>query len=245
MDRVIEHFVGTNEDSLRVYFEAHAEGRGMSTRLREEVSSHQLCQVDDTWVEAVHRDVSATCKRASACTFPWVAATLRLSQNLAVMDSAGANGKDHRSLLFSKWRVICQHSAAKAIKLILVRNGSRAKLISEAYRMRFEPLHDWAASLQDALKPMEQLQVKQRLHRNARLKVDYLSHVLSDNHIYSIPMGDDIGRSADAGTLQEAVQRMDDAAFGFRFFQIVDCNVRRKKLVPTQASQEYKVMAFP
>ena len=86
--RVIEHFAGTNEGSLRVDFEAHAEGRGMSTRLREEVSSYQLCQLDDTWVEAVHRDVSATCKRASACTFPWVAATLRLSQNLAVMDSA-------------------------------------------------------------------------------------------------------------------------------------------------------------
>ena len=138
LHRVIEHFAGTNEGSLRVDFEAHAEGRGMSTRLREEVSSYQLCQLDDTWVEAVHRDVSATCKRSSACAFPWVASTLRLSQNFAVMDSARENGQDHRSLLFSKWRVICQHSAAKAIKLILVRNSSRAKLISEAYRMRFD-----------------------------------------------------------------------------------------------------------
>ena len=52
--KVIEHFAGTNEDSLRVDFEAHAERRGMSTRLREEASSYTLCQLDDTWVEAVH-----------------------------------------------------------------------------------------------------------------------------------------------------------------------------------------------
>ena len=200
----------------------------MSIRLREEVSSYQLCQVDDTWVEAIHRDVYATCKRASACTFPWVVAALRISQNLAVMDSAREHCQDQRSLLLSECRVICHSSTAKAITLILIRYGSRAKLVSEAYMMRFELLHDWSVSLHNALKPMDQLQVRHRFHRNARLKADYLPHVFSDNHVYSIPMGDEMGRSADAGTLQDAVQRMDDAAFGFRFFQIADCNVRRK-----------------
>ena len=64
--RITEFSVGTNEDSLRADFEAHIEGRGMSNRLREEVTSYQLCALDDTWVEAVHRDVSLACKRATA-----------------------------------------------------------------------------------------------------------------------------------------------------------------------------------
>ena len=81
---------------------------------------------------------------------------------------------------------------------------------------------------------MDQLQVRHRFHRNARLKADYLAHVFSDSHIYSIPMGYEMGKSADAGMLQDAVQRVGDAAFGFSFFQIADCNVRRKKLVPGQ-----------
>ena len=109
--KVTEFFVGANEDSLRTDFEAHIQGRGMSTRLREEVTSYQLCTLDDTWVEAVHRDVSAACKRATSYRFPWIASTLRLPQNLAMADTLKQRSFRRFSHLFAKWRAICQPSS--------------------------------------------------------------------------------------------------------------------------------------
>ena len=243
--RVIELFVGTNEDSLRADFEAHIEGRGMSSRLREEITSYQLCALDDTWVEAVHRDVSLACKRATSYRFPWIASTLRLPQNLAMVDSTDQNSLRRMSHLFAKWRVICQPSAPKAIKAVPVRNGHRAKLLSEVYRIGLDSLQEWSVVLRDVLAPTEQLPLMQRVRRNARLKVDYLSSVISDNQIYSLPDDKEIAPASFTGALQQVTQRIEDVAASLRFFQILDCGVRKKKLVPTQATSEFKAMSFP
>ena len=170
---------------------------------------------------------------------------MRLPQNLVMADSLDQKSFRRMSHLFAKWRVICQPSAHKAIKVVPVRNGHRAKLLSEAYRIGLDSLQDWSVVLRAALAPIEQLPLVQRARRNARLKVDYLSLVISDNQIYSLPVAEEIAPAGFTGALQQAIQRIDDVAASLRFFQIVDCGVRKKKLVPTQATSEHKAMSLP
>ena len=56
--RVSVYFAGAGHGTLRADMEAHASGRGMSPRLRQEIIAYQLCMLDDTAADAVHRDVS-------------------------------------------------------------------------------------------------------------------------------------------------------------------------------------------
>ena len=78
--------------------EQRACGHGMSALLSHEIGSYQLCMLDDTVVEAVHRDLSWHAKHAISSTIPWWASSVRLKQNLAL--EAGPLG----SLIPEHWR---------------------------------------------------------------------------------------------------------------------------------------------
>ena len=67
--------------------EAWAAGGLPSARVRLEVLSYQWCKLDDTWVEATHRDVSRLAKRSTFARQAWLSASLRLQQNLSLWDS--------------------------------------------------------------------------------------------------------------------------------------------------------------
>ena len=85
--RVTELFVGKEPMSLRCDVERLAEGHGMSSRLREEVRAYQLAKLDDTWAEAVHRDITAHGKRAPASKVPYTVASQRVVAIMASLDS--------------------------------------------------------------------------------------------------------------------------------------------------------------
>ena len=55
--RVSAYVAGTGLGTLRADMEAHASGRGMSPRLRQEIIAYQLCMLDDSVADVVHRDV--------------------------------------------------------------------------------------------------------------------------------------------------------------------------------------------
>jgi hypothetical protein len=78
--RVSVHFCTV----LRADMEQHACGGGMSTPLRREIGSYQLCMLDDTVVEAVHRDLSWQARHTVSSTISWWASSVRLKQNLAL-----------------------------------------------------------------------------------------------------------------------------------------------------------------
>ena len=88
--RVTAHFAGATSP-LRRDMEAHAAGQGMSAKLRAEYLSYRWCMLDDTWVEAGHRDLSGISKRKPGSKMPFRFATLRLAQNMGVIDSLGTN----------------------------------------------------------------------------------------------------------------------------------------------------------
>ena len=79
--RVTQHFAGPTSP-LRSHMEAYADGQGMSFLLRSEVLSYQCCMLDDTWVEAVHRDISGTGRKKPMAKMPFRFASLRLVQNI-------------------------------------------------------------------------------------------------------------------------------------------------------------------
>ena len=243
--RVSEHFAGSGS-ALRSDMEAHASGKGMSSRLRVEVISYQLCILDDTWVEATHRDVSRVSNSCTYAKLAWRSSTMRLDQNLALMDSLDDAGASKLTFLYKKFRVIGQPSVLKAIDVIPVRRGSRSDIFRKAYRFDVSALVDWSSKLEGVLKPLEAQEPLLRAKRNARLKLDYLSNAISNNQIYSILVieGDPaaiVGR----GALEAASAAIDEAASGFRFFEVLETNVRRRKLVRTAAIRAHQMMSFP
>ena len=82
--RVTELFAGagTGTLSLRQGMGAFALGAPMSAQLASEITAYQLCMIDDTWAESIHRDVSTQKVRAYAASLPHRAATLRFKDNL-------------------------------------------------------------------------------------------------------------------------------------------------------------------
>ncbi|MFM7980759.1 MAG: hypothetical protein ACKPKO_15710, partial [Candidatus Fonsibacter sp.] len=74
--------VGSGLGTLRADMEARVAGHGMSPRLSHEIRAYQLCMLDDTVVEAVHRDVPRQAHRSPGATLHWWASSVRLDQNL-------------------------------------------------------------------------------------------------------------------------------------------------------------------
>ena len=69
--------------------EAHASGRGMSRLLCLKMRADQLCMLDGTVAEAVHRDVPFQAHRAPSPSMHWWASSVRLEHNLKPPGLAG------------------------------------------------------------------------------------------------------------------------------------------------------------
>ena len=243
--RVSDHFAGVGDSSLRSDMEAWAAGHSMSARLREAVSSYQLCILDDTWVESVHREVSHVSKRSTYSKLQWRSSTLRLQQNLKMVETLDDASARRFNVLFRKFKAIAQPVSSKAIRMVFPRAVSLPEVLGKVYRFSAHALKDWSAELQSALKPLEALEPQHRARRNARLKIDYLKHVISDNHIYSVPIVERAASLLGRRTLEDARLAIDEVTVGHRFFEVLDVNVRRKKLVRTAAIHERRLMSVP
>ena len=88
--------------------EAHASGRGMSPRLRQEIIAYQLCMLDDTVAEAVHRDVSFEGHRAVASGINWWASSVRIEQNLKL--EASPFGRELIHKYWPQWKSLPSHA---------------------------------------------------------------------------------------------------------------------------------------
>ena len=60
----------------------------MSHTLRLDIVSYQFCTLDDSWIEAAHRDVSGLAKKKANFGIAACLAHIRVKQNLALVDSA-------------------------------------------------------------------------------------------------------------------------------------------------------------
>ena len=78
--RVTEYIAGSGPWSLRREMEVFARGEECPIRLWLELRDYHLCPIDETPVEAVHRDVSRICVRATGSALAFKAASLRSQQ---------------------------------------------------------------------------------------------------------------------------------------------------------------------
>ena len=175
--RVIELFVGTCDGSLRADVEAFVQGSDASARLRQELVSYQLARIDDTWCEAVHRDVTALCRRMSNASVGYVAGSLRAEQNLASL----ASKTDEEQAFFYKavthFRAIGNKHAARSLAAVPPAYGNTASVVSMVYRHDATTLRNWTRELgKNRLQMMVRkgANVRDAVHR---LQVEYVENV--------------------------------------------------------------------
>ena len=87
--RVTHYLAGHDSWTLRHDLMEMAHGSPLSVRLWTEQQAYGMCPLDETAIEAVHRDVTHIGKRAPASVIAHRAATLRLEQNLCSYDALG------------------------------------------------------------------------------------------------------------------------------------------------------------
>ncbi|MCP4239901.1 MAG: hypothetical protein GY772_05005, partial [bacterium] len=100
---------GQHGRALRAW--ASGASEAMDPALRREVTAYQLCMVDDTVQEAVHRDVTHVSARAPGSRLAFRAATLRLDQSLALWRASQCQAE--REAAFRGWRGILRCRGVK------------------------------------------------------------------------------------------------------------------------------------
>ena len=78
----------------------------MSADLQLEILSYQMCMLDDTWVEATHRDISALGTKKAASKMPYRLACTRVQQNLDFCEKFIHDWAFFNTVIWPKWRGI-------------------------------------------------------------------------------------------------------------------------------------------
>ncbi|MCP4242821.1 MAG: hypothetical protein GY772_19890 [bacterium] len=233
--RVTAFLAGSGPGTHGEAFRAWASGAAaMDARLRREVTAYQLCMLDDTVQEAVHRDVTHVSMRAPASRLAFRAATLRLDQNLAVWSAC--QSQTEREAAFQCWRNILRCRGVKRKASV-----PASAFLDHVYRARDVGLKDWG--------PLERFMhqhaqpVRGQLSAAARLKVDYLKRVVVAGSVYSVPVSDAPVRQD--RPLAEAARAAEASAARFEYFEVLSTNVVQRRLVPSAFAQSLRAMTWP
>ena len=209
--RVSRFLAGRESWSLRREMETFARTGHCTLRLWSEIQAYKMCPVDETAIEAVHRDVSYLSSRAPAATVSHRAASLRLCQNLGAYDGGDASYKERVRLGYSATSAVCRPSSRRLIAKRSATFQSTAKFV---YRADAAKYVDWGIAFEKHAVPGSCSRVTNKGGAVTRLRVELLRSILENGHFYSVPGTHDV----------EDVQ--------FIMFQVLDLNVRRKKLLP-------------
>jgi hypothetical protein len=226
--RVTEHFAGLGSP-LRPLMERHAAGQFLPEALDIELAMYELAKVDDTWCEAVHRDVTSLSAKAPSATFPYRAATLRAKQNLKVWRSLSVQERQRFRSVFLKHKAIAQPVGSKAKKLVPPKLRRRL-LLQQVYRCGHEATHDWTGqlgrqvgALVNAQQPRRQLSLVQRLQS------EYVVNALAEGELTAFAANGD----------------PDLTPGDLHFFQVVAKNISKLKLMQSFRWLAIKEMAAP
>ena len=226
--RVTEHFAGFADASLRAAMERLAASGHATGVLAAELRSYALCKLDDTWAEAVHRDVTGHGKRAPASQIAHMAASQRLHQNIRLADSLQGSALEYFHRAFRCWKAIGQR-APKAASRLRPRKTKANKLKSMVYRYDGAALRNWSAVLGSS-----------KCDRASgwssvisRMQVEWLSAVVPEGELLSFPaVSDDMAdklrtaSTAEAFALLRGRRPADNT-----FFIVTDVRAHYKKRV--------------
>ena len=230
--RVSQHFCAS-DSPLRAAMIDHAAGKGTSDLLRQELMSYQFCMLDDTWVEAGHRDVSWIQGGRPSGRVPYVAASTRLQQNLRLWDRGN---QARMSICFRKYRAMGH--------LRTTPRRRRKDIVKQTYRLAELAMVDWSARFANVPthSPLASLVGAPSLKLATRMKVEYLTLVTKDTSaLYSLPkVNMQVAESARAAEdLQGALATLDNGSQGAQMlFQVVDSRVRGRKAIRSLGQQQ-------
>ena len=228
--RVTELFAAPGQP-LRRDLEKHAAGEGMSGALRAELLAYSLAKIDDTWAEASHRDVSSFSKRCPGSKVPYMAASHRKQQHLAMHDQLRRAQQARFAGMLQAHKSIGQRRAGKR-RALRPAKTSRASLDSFVYRYDDASTRDWEEVMgKETLRLLPQVP-RERRSAVTRLQREYLTHVLSDGMVLSLPATAVQGPAAASGCQE------------YLFFQIVHKTTGQQKRGRSAASAAQQRMRY-
>ena len=120
----------------------------MGAALRAEVAAYKYCTLDDTWIEAAHRDVSGISKKNTNCRIQVRLAAMRQSQNLAFLGSLAEDVQIYfYDVLWPHWRSIARSPSARSQRLRDCPRTPATHVHTTTYRLGAASRADWSASL--------------------------------------------------------------------------------------------------
>ena len=243
--RVSAYMVGTDPGTLRAEFVAYVTDRTMARNLRRELVAYALCQLDDTWIEAPHRDQTRLSARAPASSAALRSARWRLDQNLHGYDSFGHSWRQRVLESLYTWKTILNDPTRPKYARRPKRIKSTAAF-EMLYRSGAESNRDWGQlkRIMDASLPKPP-----RAKRRAalRLKIEYMAAALKEGVIFTLPCPTEaaLAAASDLPIGQAALALEDQQRAEPLAFKVVDLSVKDKKVVSTARAKEVKGSALP
>ena len=183
--RVTELFAAPGQ--LRRDLERHAAGLGMSMTLRVELLAYSMAKIDDTWAETSHRDVSLFSTRCPASKVPYMAASHRMEQNLALYDGLSPGQQEHFCSMLKLHKSIGQRKGQQ--RVLRPRKIRRGVLDSFVYRSDEASTRDWEDLMSKETLQFLPVAKAARASAVTRLQREYLDHVLPEGVMLSLPAG--------------------------------------------------------
>ena len=242
--RVTSYLCGAASGQLRADMVSHAGGAGLSERLRVELRAYSLCKLDDTWCESTHRDISCLLKRASNCRPVYVAAKQRLHQTLASIDGMTPCARQAFNACLQHFKAIGQSKSSRAVALVPSSKPLKV-ILEEVYRCDSLALRNWGRELGSALKCLTDGQQQPKRSIVVRLQIEYLSCVVVDGQLLSLPVRDEsVLNRVDNAKPSERSDMLLASPGEETYFVVVDKAAGRKKRLRT-SSCTVAQMALP
>ena len=246
--RVTHYIASTNPGCWGSDLRAFASGQSMSEGLRSELTAYQLCVLDDSMAEGPHAYISGCGARAPSSKPAWWSSTIRLGQNLALVDAAMEAHDGALGVLYQKWQVMGQRSMRLYNRLVPKRQSS-AQLLSFVYRTGEWNMLDW--SFLDVKGPSPTSDTRGVAKSKTSLQAmqhEYIACILQEGRTYTVAMP----RPSSRPTSQTNATSSCDVSIvsasqscSLRVFRIVCLGTSRKKVVRTVSTSLRASFSIP
>ena len=228
----------------------------MTDTLAREVAAYAFCMLDDTWVEAGHRDVSKLQESRPKAKLHYLAASLRLDQNLEFWDDTEGDNREFLVRCYRQYRAMGHlqgqrqpRRRRRQHRMTPKQTASRRFILNTVYRLKQASRTAWSARLRDILSPMLPLAAAPDIQMQTKLKLEYLQLALKDRgHLFSFPQVNEetAARARDANSVVNALAILDTAPErSYTFFEVVDFGAGRKKVARTSQQLRAARMCQP
>ena len=145
--RVAARFVHPSSPRRR-QFEEWVQHGTMSDELSLELAMYEWGRIDETPIEAAHRDVKQEVHRARGTKHPFASATIRRASTIALSGTAQCKAKFLKC--WSRWKLVGARPSPNSSRLVVPRGSElllmrASHVFRNAYRIGQTSLEDWSA----------------------------------------------------------------------------------------------------